>query len=112
MKELKYLALGLVTALVFTACSAEQQNTFRRDVLNLANAKHYIILYGVNGSELFRGELNGKVTRSDKGDDGSGQGGNYVYWFDPSGKYWQTNLPYLVTTDNNRTGVLTSPVKR
>jgi hypothetical protein len=109
MKNLKFMALAIVAALVFTACSAEQQNTFRRDVLNLANAKHYIVLYGVNGSELFRGELNGKVTRAEKGADGNG--GEYVYWFDTAGKYWQTNLPYLVTTDSNRTGVLTSPVK-
>ena len=110
MKHLKYWGLAIVAAIVFTACSAEQQNTFRRDVLNLANARHYIVLYGVNSSELFRGELNGKVTRAEKGADGNG--GEYVYWFDTAGKYWQTNLPYLVTTDNNRTGVLTTPVKR
>ena len=41
-----------------------------------------------------------------------GNGGEYVYWFDSAGKYWQTNLPYLVTTDNNRNGVLTSPIKK
>ncbi len=110
MKALKYWGLAIGMAIVFTACSAEQQNTFRRDVLNLANARHYIVLYGVNGSELFRGELNGKVTRAEKGADGNG--GEYVYWFDTAGKYWQTNLPYLVTTDDKRTGVLTSPIKR
>ena len=110
MKALKYWGLAIVATIVFTACSAEQQNTFRRDVLNLANARHYIVLYGVNGSELFRGELNGKVTRAEKGD--GGNGGEYVYWFDTAGKYWQTNLPYLVTTDDKRSGVLTSPVKR
>lgn len=110
MKHLKYWGLAIATAIVFTACSAEQQNTFRRDVLNLANARHYIVLYGVNGSELFRGELNGKVTRAEKGADGNG--GEYVYWFDTAGKYWQTNLPYLVTTDDKRTGILTSPLKR
>jgi hypothetical protein len=109
MKALKYWGLAIVAAIVFTACSAEQQNTFRRDVLNLANARHYIVLYGVNGSEVFRGELNGKVTRAEKGES---NGGEYVYWFDTAGKYWQTNLPYLVTTDDKRSGILTSPVKR
>jgi hypothetical protein len=112
MKQLKYWALAIAAAILFTACNAEEQNKFRRDLLGLANARWYIVLYGVNGNEVFRGELNGKVTRADKGDDGSGHGGDYIYWFDPSGKAWQSDLPYVVTTDNNRTGVLTSPVKR
>jgi hypothetical protein len=104
--------IGGALALTLAACSAEQQNNLGRDVLNLSNTKHYIIVYSLSGSEIFRGEVRGKVTRAEKGADG-GAGGEYVYWFDPaSGKYWQTNMPYLVTTDENRAGILTSPIKK
>ena len=110
--NVKNLILGGVLALGFMACSAEQQNNLGRDVLNLSNTKHYIVIYSLNGTEIFRGEVRGKVTRAEKNTDGSG-GGEYVYWFDPAnGKYWQTDMPYIVTTDENRAGVLSNPVKR
>ncbi len=103
----KYAVLAAVIVLVSVSCRAEQQNVFRRQVLDLANVRMYIILYSLEGKELFRGEVDGKVTRAERADS---NGGEYVYWFDPSGKYYQTNLPYLVTTDANRTGVLTRPI--
>ncbi len=92
----------------FVACRSETQNRFRRDVLDLANTRQYIILYSLDGRELFRGEVSGKVTRAEADESGA-KGGEYVYWFDPQGRYYQTTLPYITTTDATRTGVLTRP---
>jgi hypothetical protein len=109
-RNAKWAVLLAVITLTFASCRAEQQNQIRKDLLDLANARHYIIVYSLQGQELFRGELNGKVTRAEQNEPGTG--GEYIYWFDLGGKMWQTNMPYIVTTDNNRTGILTSPVKR
>ncbi|MEY4529340.1 MAG: hypothetical protein RLZZ156_61 [Deinococcota bacterium] len=100
----KLLLLPVALVAVFAACSAEQQNQIRRDVLNLANQRHYITVYSIDGQETMRGDVDGKVTRAESGQ-GQGTGGEYIYWFDPSGKYFQTNMPYIVTTDPNRTGI-------
>jgi hypothetical protein len=108
---MKKLLLPLALLGTLAACSAEQQNQIRRDVLNLANQRHYIIVYNLQGGEVMRSEVDGKITRAESGQ-GGGAGGEYVYWFDPSGKYFQTNMQYIVTTDANRTGILTSPVRR
>jgi hypothetical protein len=109
-RNAKWAVLLAVITLTFASCRAEQQNQIRRQVLDLANVKQYIVLYSLQGAELFRGDVDGKVTRAES--DTPGTGGEYVYWFDSTGKYWQTSLPYLLTTDNNRTGVLTTPIKR
>jgi hypothetical protein len=98
-RNAKWAVLLAVITLTFASCRAEQQNQIRRQVLDLANVKQYI-----------RGDVDGKVTRAES--DTPGTGGEYVYWFDSTGKYWQTSLPYVVTTDNNRTGILSTPVKR
>jgi hypothetical protein len=101
---MKKLLLPAALLVAITACSAEQQNQIRRDVLNLANQRHYITVYSLNGTQVMRGDVDGKVTRAESGQ-GQGSGGEYVYWFDPSGKYFQTNMPYIVTTDPQRTGI-------
>jgi hypothetical protein len=102
--DAKLLLLPAALVIGFTACSAEQQNQIRRDVLNLANQRHFITIYSLDGTEAMRGDVDGKVTRAESGQ-GQGTGGEYVYWFDPSGKYYQTNMQYIVTTDPNRTGI-------
>lgn len=98
------LALG---GIALSACRAETQNQFRRQVLDVANQRWYITLYSLDGAEVFRGEVDGKVTRAES--DSPGTGGEYIYWFDPRGRYFQSSLPYLTTTDPQRTGQLTSP---
>lgn len=103
----KFAALAAFVAIVATACSAEQQNQFRRDTLNIANLPFYITVYSLDGKEVYRGE-GGKVTRA-SGSEGTGGGGEYVYWFDKNGRYFQTNMGYIATTDANRTGVTTKP---
>ncbi len=107
MKNLKWLAV-MVTLLLFVSCRAEVQNQFRRQVLDVANAKMYIVVYSLTGNEVMRGIVDGKVTRAEAGV-GNGQGGEYVYWFDEKGKYYQTSLPYIVTNDPERSSVFTHP---
>ena len=102
--DAKILLLPALLVAVLAACSAEQQNQIRRDVLNLANQRHYITVYSLDGKETMRGDVDGKVTRAESGQ-GQGTGGEYVYWFDAGGKYYQTNMQYIVTTDPNRTGI-------
>lgn len=103
----KYALLAAFVAIVATACSAEQQNQFRRDTLNIANVPWYITVYSIDGKEIYRGE-GGKVTRA-SGSEGTGVGGEYVYWFDKSGRYFQTNMGYIATVDPNRTGITVKP---
>jgi hypothetical protein len=103
----KYAALAAFIAITATACSAEQQNQFRRDTLNIANLPFYITVYSIDGREIYRGE-GGKVTRASSGE-GTGAGGEYVYWFDKSGRYFQTNMGYIATTDANRGGITSKP---
>jgi hypothetical protein len=109
-RNAKWAVVLVAMTLTFASCRAEQQNQIRRQVLDLANVKQYIVVYSLSGSEMFRGEVDGKVTRAES--ETPGTGGEYVYWFDATGKYWQTSMPYIVTTDNNRTGILSTPVKR
>jgi uncharacterized protein YcfL len=100
---MKKLLLPAALLVVLAACSAEQQNQIRRDVLNLANQPHYITVYSLDGKQVMRGDVDGKVTRAEG--EAASLGGEYVYWFDRSGKYFQTNMQYIVTTDANRTGI-------
>ena len=51
----------------------------------------YITLYSFDGTVVFEGEINGKVTRADI--NGSGE---YIFWYDKKGSYHQTNLSYLL----------------
>jgi hypothetical protein len=48
------------------------------------------------------------VTRAED-EAGTANGEAYVYWFDDTGKYWQTNMQYLVTTDPARRGQVGTP---
>ena len=105
------LAMAAVAAVTFTSCRAETQNKFRRQVLDLANTTQYITVFSLSGQELFRGDVDGKVTRADdtSGNTKSTSGGDYVYWFDKGGRYYQSNMQYIVTTDSNRTGLESAP---
>ncbi|HEX2863076.1 MAG TPA: hypothetical protein VHN99_00800 [Deinococcales bacterium] len=109
--SLGLLAVAAVAAVTLTGCRAETQNKFRRQVLDLANTTQYITVFSLSGQEIFRGTVDGKVTRAD--DTSAGQtspgNGDYVYWFDKGGRYYQSNMQYIVTTDANRTGLESTP---
>jgi hypothetical protein len=60
----------------------------------------YITLYSLEGSAVFSGTVDGKVTRANTrgGDANETVSGSYIFWYDDRGRYHQSNLPYLVTT--------------
>lgn len=99
MKKRAILIL-LVLTLLLTGCRNETQNRIRRNIQDFANTRMYITLYSLDGSELFHGTVDGKVTRSSANNsEGSGTAsGEYVFWYDDRGRYHQSDLPYLVTT--------------
>jgi uncharacterized protein YcfL len=93
-------AVLLVAVGALAACRNETQNRIRRSIQDFTNVRMYITVYSWDGSPVFEGIVDGKVTRSSvRSDDGSeDQSGTYVYWYDDRGRYHQTSLPYLVTT--------------
>ncbi len=101
--QTKFLFLSLIVllALSLSACRNETQNRIRRSLQDFTADKMYITIYSIDGSVIFEGAVDGKVTRSSSGD---GESGSYVYWFDDKGRYHQSNLPYLVSSyDRNKT---------
>ncbi|CAN5808854.1 hypothetical protein BH23DEI1_BH23DEI1_20600 [soil metagenome] len=98
-------ALTLIVAFAIVigalaACRNETQNRIRRSIQDFTNVRMYITVYSYDGTTLYEGAVDGKVTRSGlRSDDGSEQqSGSYVYWYDDRGRYHQTSLPYLVST--------------
>ncbi len=90
-----YLKYVLFLMLVFTliSCRSETKNRLRRQIQDFTGGEMHITLYSFDGTVIFEGEINGKVTRADT--NGSGE---YIFWYDSKGKYHQTNLPYLLTS--------------
>src|SRR5690554_7153071 len=91
----------LVLALFLSACRNETQNRIRRSIQEYTAQRMFITVYSYDGTPLFEGMVDGKVTRSGNASEG-GQGsealGDYVFWYDERGRYHQTDLPYIVTT--------------
>lgn len=108
MKRLpRTLVVLLVLTIILSGCRNETQNRIRRNIQDFSNARMYITLYSLDGSELFRGTVDGKVTRaSTDGGEGTGAAsGSYIFWYDDRGRYHQSDLPYLVTNyDRDDTG--------
>lgn len=103
MKKRTILAV-VVLVLLLAGCRNETQNRIRRNIQDFANTRMYITLYSIDGSELFNGMVDGKVTRAADSAEATDAGGDYIYWYDERGRYHQSDLPYLVTT-YDRNGV-------
>lgn len=99
---LLFALIGL--ALLLTGCRNETQNRIRRSIQDFTNTRMYITLYALDGSPVFEGIVDGKVTRSADtlSDTSETASGTYIYWFDDRGRYHQSNLPYLVTIYDRR----------
>jgi uncharacterized protein YcfL len=100
MNRRKALIVLVFSLLFLASCRNETQNQIRRSIQDFTSDKMYITLYSLNGSIIFEGVVDGKITRSsDTVSDNSGKStGSYIYWFDEKGQYNQTDLPYLVTS--------------
>jgi hypothetical protein len=105
-RPLILLTLLLALVLLLGACRNETQNRIRRNIQDFSNARMFITLYSLDGSALFEGLVDGKVTRADTvGTDGSSSAsGSYIFWYDERGRYHQSDLPYLVTAYDRGAG--------
>ena len=94
--------LGLT--LLLSGCRNETQNRIRRSIQDFTNTRMFITLYSLDGSPVFEGTVDGKVTRSasNLSDSSETASGSYIFWFDDRGRYHQSNLPYLVTIYDRR----------
>lgn len=101
MKRIPLLIVAvLVLVLVSTGCRNETQNQIRRSIQDFTNVRMYISLYTLDGTTVFEGQVDGKVTRaaSSLANNSETASGSYIYWYDEQGRYHQSDLPYLVTT--------------
>ena len=90
----------LLLALVISGCRNETQNQIRRSIQDFTADRMYITIYSLDGTQIFEGVVDGKVTRSTDALSNSNEAaqGDYVYWFDERGRYHQTDMPYIVSS--------------
>ena len=98
MKRTLWLCLILIIFLA--GCRNETQNRIRRDLQDYTGGTRYITVYSLDGTPVHRGDVDGQVTRSvsDVVGGAAVETADYVYWFDRSGQYFQTNMPYLMSS--------------
>ena len=86
--------------LLVSACRNETQNRIRRSIQDYTSGEMFITLYSLDGSVVYEGVVDGKVTRSstDLSNTSDKAAGSYIFWFDKNGRYHQSDLPYLVTS--------------
>lgn len=105
---MKRYALTLVAALalvlLLAGCRNETQNRIRRSIQDFSNTRMYITLYTLDGTPVFEGLVDGKVTRAAQRSSSGNEpaAGAYIFWYDDRGRYHQSDLPYLVTTYDRR----------
>ncbi len=101
MKRTPLILLALTLALLLASCRNETQNIIRRNIQDFTSDRMYITLYTLDGTPVFEGVVDGKITRaSSTGDEAEPNAatGDYIFWFDDRGRYHQSDLPYLVTS--------------
>ena len=96
---LSLAALLMLLAATMIGCRNETQNVIRRSIQDYTGQRMHITLFSRDGTPIYQGVVDGKVTRSSrKAAQGEGEAaGAYIYWYDERGRYHQTDLPYLVT---------------
>lgn len=104
MRSRVVVALLLVLLVAGLAgCRNQTQNRIRRSIQDFSNTRMQITLYALDGTPVFEGQVDGKVTRSlARSEDGEPAAGEYIFWYDERGRYHQSSLPYLVTTYDRR----------
>ncbi len=90
----------LVVVLLLNGCRNETQNRIRRDLQDFTGRRMYITVYALDGTPVHQGMVDGQVTRSVSEVTGGAatETAGYVYWFDPSGGYFQTDMQYLLSS--------------
>ncbi len=93
--------LWLLFALVLLAgCRNETQNRIRRDIQDYTGGTRYITVYSLGGTPVHQGDIDGQVSRSvsEVVNGAAVETADYVFWFDRSGQYFQSNMPYLISS--------------
>ena len=85
---------------ILAGCRNETQNRIRRDLQDFTGGRMYITVYALNGTPVHQGLVDGKVTRSvsEVTNGAATQPDGYVFWYDPSGQYFQTDMQYLLSS--------------
>lgn len=91
----------LLLLMMLTGCRNETQNRIRRDIQDFTGRRMYITVYSLDGTQIHQGRVDGQVTRSVSEVVGGAavESADYVYWFDASGQYFQTDMPYLLSSE-------------
>lgn len=97
--------LLLLLALFLAGCRNETQNRIRRDIQDFTGQRMYVTVYAWDGTPVHQGRVNGQVTRSvsDVVNGAANELASYVYWYDENGQYFQTDLPYLLSSGPQNT---------
>ncbi len=105
-KKLLFALTLLLLIGALASCRNETQNRIRRDIQDFTGGRMYITLYGLDGTPIYSGTVDGKVTRAsgNLANSNENAAGGYVFWFDENGQYHQSDLPYLVTSNQRDTG--------
>lgn len=100
LRRRRYVILLLLLLVFLAGCRNETQNRIRRDLQDYTGRRMYITVYALNGTSVYQGVVDGQVTRSVSEVVGGAatETSGYVYWFDASGQYYQTDMPYLLTS--------------
>lgn len=90
----------LLLLVVLAGCRNETQNRIRRDIQDYTGGRRYITVYALDGTPIHRGTVDGQITRSVSEVVGGAavETAAYVYWFDTAGQYFQTDMPYLLSS--------------
>jgi hypothetical protein len=97
---MKRIIILVALAVLLVSCRNETQNVIRRNIQEFTADRMYITLYSLDGTPVFDGVVDGKVSRSINTE---GESGEYVFWFDDKGRYHQSNLLYVVTSYDRNT---------
>jgi hypothetical protein len=96
MKRPSFILLALALTLLLASCRNETQNIIRRNIQDFTSDRMYITLYTLDGTPVFEGVVDGKVTRASSTGETSEPNsatGDYIFWFDDRGRYHQSDLP-------------------
>lgn len=101
MKKLTYTLVLLLLIFALAGCRNETQNRIRRSIQDYTGQRLYITVYAWDGTPVYSGIVDGKVTRSEATLAGTNEAasGSYVFWYDETGQYHQTSLPYFATSE-------------
>jgi hypothetical protein len=96
MKRPSFILLALALTLLLASCRNETQNIIRRNIQDFTSDRMYITLYTLDGTPVFEGVVDGKVTRASSTGETSEPNsatGDYIFWFDDRGRYHPISLP-------------------